>query len=242
MSLDQRPSAVLGIDASGETYSVGLWSQRFNLEVSGFQSRTALRNLPGSLTYLLTTANIQATDLTAIGVVAGPGSFTGVRLGVTVAKTAALVANCPIRAWDTLEILAHQALPQGSLGTVAVALDARRGEVYSAIFQRSLTDTTALTPLLPTGVRSPESFQQNLAQLPSLHAAIGPGFASYPNLLPTCWNGVRTAQKELSAPRGQLIAELTAKNSDRLLPAELIEPTYHRRADIQVVAPPCSPT
>jgi tRNA threonylcarbamoyladenosine biosynthesis protein TsaB len=94
---------VLGLDCSGETYSAGLWgSAGTRLEVSGSQPRRALRELPEAVAYLLRTAGAQASDLSAVGVTSGPGSFTGVRLGITVARTAALLAGCPACGWDTL--------------------------------------------------------------------------------------------------------------------------------------------
>lgn len=224
-------SLILGLDCTGETYSLGLCDGAgLQLEVAGYQPRRALREMSGGLKYLLATAKARATDLTAVGVTEGPGSFTGVRLGITIAKTVALVAGCPLWGVDTLELLAHQHLPEGSLGTVAVALDARRGELYCGIFQRL---PEGLQTVLPTDVRTPAQYRTELAALDSLQLAVGSGFA-YPELLEPSWSGPRLMQRRESAPSGLRIALLAANQQADWRPAEQLQPVYHRRADIQV--------
>lgn len=224
---------VLGLDCSGETYSVGLWSSSgLSLEASGQQPRRALRELPQAISYLLATAGVKADQLSALGVTQGPGSFTGVRLGVTVAKTVALVARCPVRGWDTLELLARQHLPRGSTGTVAVALDARRSELYCALFEQKAEGEWHT--LLPTSVRSPVDFQTELARRDAVHVAVGTGFQAYPTLLEPSWTGPRWQSRRDSAPSGLVVAELTGSDPSGWGDAAALVPVYHRRADIQV--------
>lgn len=228
-------SLILGLDCSGETYSAGLWSRSgVSLEMGGYQPRKALRELPEALSCLLKTAGITVSDLSAVGVTAGPGSFTGVRLGVTIAKTVAFVAGCPVCAWDTLELLAHQHLPTGCSGTVAVALDARRSELYCGVFRRE----TELETLLPTEVRTPKEFAQALTGCEPVGLAVGSGFEAYPELLPCQWQGLRRTGRRESAPSGLDVAKLTAAHPELWCPADKLEPVYHRKADIQVSSGP----
>lgn len=225
----------LGIDCTGETYSVGLWSSAgTSLELSGHQPRRALRELPEAASTLLAMAGISARELSVIGVTEGPGSFTGVRLGVTVAKTVAFVAGCPVCGWDTLELLARQQLPEGSLGRVAVALDARRGELYCALFQRAEEFETTVA----TAVANPAEFAGVLDGGRSLTVAVGSGFQAYPELLPPEWCGAKLVSRQQSAPSGLEVARLSALAPERWQPAEKLEPIYHRRADIQVSSGP----
>ena len=71
-------------------------------------------------------------DLIAIAVSQGPGSYTGLRIGVSAAKGLSYALEIPLIAVDTLQILASQATV--SSGLIIPMLDARRMEVYSAIF------------------------------------------------------------------------------------------------------------
>ena len=77
-------------------------------------------------------AGISFQDLSAIAVSQGPGSYTGLRIGVSAAKGLCFALNIPLIAVDTLQVLAAQA--KVSNGLIIPMLDARRMEVYSAIF------------------------------------------------------------------------------------------------------------
>jgi tRNA threonylcarbamoyladenosine biosynthesis protein TsaB len=71
-------------------------------------------------------------DLIAIAVSQGPGSYTGLRIGVSAAKGLCYALDIPLIAVDTLQVLASQATV--SSGLIIPMLDARRMEVYSAVF------------------------------------------------------------------------------------------------------------
>ena len=77
-------------------------------------------------------AGITFQDLSAIAVSQGPGSYTGLRIGVSAAKGLCYALEIPLIAVDTLQVLASQA--KVSSGLIIPMLDARRMEVYSAIF------------------------------------------------------------------------------------------------------------
>lgn len=77
-------------------------------------------------------ANLDFSDLTAIAVSQGPGSYTGLRIGVSAAKGLCYALDIPLIAVDTLEVLASQL--KISEGIIIPMIDARRMEVYSAIF------------------------------------------------------------------------------------------------------------
>lgn len=82
-------------------------------------------------------AGISAQDLNAVAVSQGPGSYTGLRIGVSAAKGLCYALNIPLIAVDTLQTLASQAGVAD--GKIIPMLDARRMEVYSAIFSSDLT-------------------------------------------------------------------------------------------------------
>lgn len=85
---------------------------------------------------VITEAGITVQDLAAIAVSQGPGSYTGLRIGVSAAKGLCFALNIPLIAVDTLQTLASQA--NVSNGKIIPMIDARRMEVYSEVFNANL--------------------------------------------------------------------------------------------------------
>ena len=81
---------------------------------------------------VLKEAIVAPTQLDAIAVSKGPGSYTGLRIGVSAAKGLCFALNKPLISIPTLEALAHQVNQND--GVIVAMLDARRMEVYSSIF------------------------------------------------------------------------------------------------------------
>ena len=81
---------------------------------------------------VLQEAGLRGEDLDAVAVSEGPGSYTGLRVGVSTAKGFCFGTGKPLLGIDTLQILANQA--EGSLDRIVAMIDARRMEVYSAVF------------------------------------------------------------------------------------------------------------
>ena len=84
---------------------------------------------------ILIEANLKFSDLKAVAVSQGPGSYTGLRIGVSAAKGLCYALEIPLIAIDTLEILASQISIEE--GVIVPMIDARRMEVYSAIFDKN---------------------------------------------------------------------------------------------------------
>ncbi|MBT4489071.1 MAG: tRNA (adenosine(37)-N6)-threonylcarbamoyltransferase complex dimerization subunit type 1 TsaB, partial [Rhodospirillaceae bacterium] len=90
-------------------------------------------------------AGIIYQDLDLIAVTVGPGTFTGVRVGLAAARALALVHDIPVLGIGTLELLAQPAVTTTDGGIIA-AIDARRGELYVQAFDRTgqpVTEATA---------------------------------------------------------------------------------------------------
>ena len=77
-------------------------------------------------------SKISFNDLSAIAVSQGPGSYTGLRIGVSAAKGLSYALDIPLIAVDTLQVLALQV--KSGKGLIIPMIDARRMEVYSAVF------------------------------------------------------------------------------------------------------------
>jgi tRNA threonylcarbamoyladenosine biosynthesis protein TsaB len=86
-------------------------------------------------------AGWEPDDIDIVAAVAGPGSFTGVRIGVSTAKGIAEALGRPVVALNTLEVLAASFAGFG--GVIAPLLDARRGQVYCAVYGGELEELAA---------------------------------------------------------------------------------------------------
>jgi tRNA threonylcarbamoyladenosine biosynthesis protein TsaB len=84
---------------------------------------------------VLNTANVKRSEIDAVAVSKGPGSYTGLRIGVSAAKGLAFALDIPLIAIPTLSVLAHQVAIESDV--IVAMLDARRMEVYSAIFDNN---------------------------------------------------------------------------------------------------------
>ncbi len=91
---------------------------------------------------IIAEAGITVNDLSAIAVSQGPGSYTGLRIGVSAAKGLSYALDIPLIAVDTLKTLASQVVI--SNGLIIPMIDARRMEVYSAIFTPNLESKRAI--------------------------------------------------------------------------------------------------
>jgi len=198
--------------------------------------RRAPAHRPGSETLLpaidalLRRARCKVGAIEAFAVCAGPGSFTGLRVGIATVKGLAFGSGVPVAAVGTLAALALRA-PRTRNPIVAV-LDARRDEVYAAGFARS---GDALEPGdLPEGLYTAEDL---VARLPGCCVLVGDGVA-------VCGERIRAALgpgvRLVPPPRGRARARDVGLLGLRLLergggvdPADLV-PRYVRRAEAEV--------
>ncbi|MGB3605577.1 MAG: tRNA (adenosine(37)-N6)-threonylcarbamoyltransferase complex dimerization subunit type 1 TsaB [Psychroserpens sp.] len=130
-------SLILSIETSTTNCSVSLSKQgeTLVLKEDNNQNYSHAESLHVFIDEVLKTAKIDKSQLDAIAVSKGPGSYTGLRIGVSAAKGLCYALDIPLISISTLEALAHQAKING--GVIVSMLDARRLEVYSAIYDQS---------------------------------------------------------------------------------------------------------
>jgi tRNA threonylcarbamoyladenosine biosynthesis protein TsaB len=113
-------------------------------------------------------------ELGAIGVTMGPGSFTGVRIGIATAKGLAYGLGIPLVAVSTLAAMAAALLAETSACEHAIpVLDARRGEVYAAVYRRA---GCWVEPLNEPAVLPPDAWWEKIRlQVPDLEQLVWGG-------------------------------------------------------------------
>ena len=159
-------------------------------------------------------AGLVRQDITAIAVGAGPGPFTGLRVGLVTARTLALALDVPVYAVCTLDVLAVEAHDTGAVeGDYLVATDARRKEVYVAAYR--------------DGVRTdgPSVLKPDVAA--TTLPVVGEGALLYPDSFPHPVGPAR--------PSAGWLARVVAEERAELLDPD---PLYLRRPDAVVNAAP----
>lgn len=125
---------ILAIDTSN--YTLGIALLRDNTVIAEYMTylkkNHSVRAMP-AVHSLLNDCDTTPQDLSKIVVAKGPGSYTGVRIGVTIAKTLAWSLNIPISAVSSLEALAANG--RHFDGLISPIFDARRGQVYTGLYE-----------------------------------------------------------------------------------------------------------
>jgi tRNA threonylcarbamoyladenosine biosynthesis protein TsaB len=126
---------ILAIDTSNYALGVALLedNQVLGEYITNLKKNHSVRIMPAIQTLMNDCEKVSA-DLTKIVVAKGPGSYTGVRIGVTIAKSLAWTLNIPLVGISSLEILAS-GVGRYFDGYVSPIFDARRGQVYTGLYQ-----------------------------------------------------------------------------------------------------------
>ena len=95
---------------------------------------------------MLDQTGLKASDCDAVCVSKGPGSYTGLRVGVSTAKGIAFGAGIPLIGIGTLDILAAQGMQEGTFDFIVPMIDARRMEVYTAVYDGTGKRLTDIAP------------------------------------------------------------------------------------------------
>jgi len=128
---------ILNIETTTTNCSVSLSKEgeTFALQEDNSKSYSHAERLHVYIEELLKQNQIEPTQLDAIAISKGPGSYTGLRIGVSAAKGLCFALNKPLISVSTLEALARQV--KTAEGMIVPMLDARRMEVYSTVFDTS---------------------------------------------------------------------------------------------------------
>jgi len=135
---------VLGIDTSGYANAIGVVDGNRILADFTFEARKdSLEKIVANIDFVLREAKLSLEDIQGFGVGLGPGSWTGIRVGVTVGKIFAFSTNKPIWGVPTLEVLAYDA--RNIPGVICPIINTGAGETVYAAFYRTRDGTVSRT-------------------------------------------------------------------------------------------------
>jgi len=138
------PTSLLAVDTATEICGVALAIDgQVKAELILNRGVTHTQSVLSTIDAALGMAGISAGQVDAYAVTRGPGSFTGLRIGISTVKGLALATGKPLLGISSLDVLAHQA--SGRADLICPVMDARRREVYWALYQR---DTDGFTTIM----------------------------------------------------------------------------------------------
>lgn len=224
-----HPLKLLTIDTSTSTCSVALTiDQRLAGEYLLQLDRTLTNRLLSCVDTLLSDAGIRTCDLDGFAVALGPGSFTGVRVGVATVKGLALAADKPVVGFSSLAMLAGN-LPWSSY-TVCPMFDARKKEVYAGAYRCNEVPL----PLAADCVLPPADF---LKQIIGPAIFVGEGAEKYRDLI-TSSKGADAffAPWNVHQPRASAGALLAADlfTKGKTIPLAELNPIYIRPSEAEL--------
>ena len=132
-------SFILNIETSTTLCSVSISKNNELLALKQIDNGyTHAENLHVFINELLIQTNLKPTQLSAVSVSKGPGSYTGLRIGVSAAKGLCYALNIPLISINTLQIMANSIVNKTQTNFYCPMLDARRMEVYTAVYDYNL--------------------------------------------------------------------------------------------------------
>ncbi|MFP2469658.1 tRNA (adenosine(37)-N6)-threonylcarbamoyltransferase complex dimerization subunit type 1 TsaB [Pseudescherichia vulneris] len=217
---------ILAIDTATEACSAAMWNDGATTAHFELCPREHTQRILPLVQDILTETGITLTELDALAFGRGPGSFTGVRIGIGIAQGLALGANLPMIGVSTLVTMAQGAWRKTGATRVLAAIDARMGEVYWAEYQR---DEQGIWHGEETeAVLKPEAVTARLQQLDGQWATVGTGWAAWPDMAHD--TSVTLVDGEMLLPAAEdmlpLACQLLADN--KTVAVEHAEPVYLR--------------
>lgn len=217
---------ILALDTATEACSAALLNQQQIDARFEIAPRDHTQRILPLVQELLQVQQLELTALDALAFGRGPGSFTGVRIGIGIAQGLALGANLPMIGVSSLATMAQGAWRLTGATRVLAAIDARMGEVYWAEYQRDANGEWQGAET--EAVLKPEAAEARIAQLTGEWATVGTGWQAYPHLLTSANAKLVTTGVALPAAEDMLPLALSAWQRGESVAVENAEPVYLR--------------
>lgn len=219
---------ILALDTTSRAGSVAVVGDaQVLVELAGDEAMAHGQRLPGALADACDRAGVTVGSIDLLAVAAGPGSFTGLRIGIATMQGLATALGIRIVPISTLEALAAAA-PE-STGRVSTWIDAHRAEVFAQVFERTVAGAAPLV----------EAMAGAAADVLAAHRAVldgagfqGDGAVRYQAEIRTAFPDARIARVVPSLAGA--LGRIAAAEPDRGVLPHAVIPIYVRRPDVEV--------
>jgi tRNA threonylcarbamoyladenosine biosynthesis protein TsaB len=218
---------VLALDTTTRAGSVAIVADGdVRWEGTGDPTLTHGERLPGELMTALRGAALDLASVDLFAVAAGPGSFTGLRVGIAAMQGLAVATGRQIVPVNTLEALALAA-DTGVSSVTAAWMDAQRGQVFAALYRRGQP-----VPLEPPSAMSPTETLGSWSSHDLAKAVfIGDGAVRYAEVI----RGIRPEAYILAPPPlAAIVGRIAAQSPERAVNPHAVIPMYVRRPDAEL--------
>ena len=238
---------ILSVDTSSHACGVALAEDGvLKYEYTADHGKTHAIRLSGMIDAVFTDAGIKAVDIDVFAVTAGPGSFTGLRIGISTVKGLAFAAGRPVIPVSTLDVLANQC--PGVDMPICPFIDARKKEVYTALYRQNRDGR--FETLMPPVAARPADFLSEIGRFGFDGETgiyfLGSGTPLYADMIARQFgDSAVLAPHEFSLIRASTLARIAFdryRKAGGITPHELV-PYYIRRSDAEkkavTAASPC---
>ncbi|WWO99432.1 MAG: tRNA (adenosine(37)-N6)-threonylcarbamoyltransferase complex dimerization subunit type 1 TsaB [Candidatus Dasytiphilus stammeri] len=217
---------ILAIDTSTELCSVALLDDKEVYSVYESYSREHAQVILPLIQKILSDRCLELQQLDAIAVNRGPGSFTGLRLGISIAKGIGLATNLSIIGISTLAILAEKAWNMFGAQRVLVVIDAHMGEFYWAEYQR--VKKSCWNGENTEQVLNPQDIKSKIAKLSGHWCIVNNGLKIHHDLFDGFFN-IIPVNCGIPIAQDMLPLAIVALKEGNVVSADSIKPCYLRK-------------
>lgn len=223
---------ILGIDSSGLVASVALaCGETIVAEFTVNNKQTHSQTLLPMLEQVIKFSGMELEEIDGIAVAAGPGSFTGLRIGASTAKGLGLALDKPIISVPTIEGMAYQ-LAEAE-GIICPIMDARRNQVYTGIYEMNNQELQVLHEQFAVDIHE---LLNELTQYNRKVHFLGDGVPVYRSIIEEEYSGeIQFAPAHMSRQRAASIAVLGQKyyEAGKVENAAVHKPVYLRKSQAE---------
>jgi len=199
--------------------------------VTGDPAITHGERLPGDFARVLGLAGAHLADLDLLAVAAGPGSFTGLRVGIAAVQGLAFARGLRVAPISALDALARATAEAGSSGAlIAPWIDAQRGEVFAALYEADGRTVLAAPSSLPP-LATLRAWDERRDDRPLVCS--GDGAVRYARIIEETLSH-RAEIRQPVPPLAPTIARMAARDPDRAVLPHAVVPLYVRRPDAEL--------